>query len=225
MSPWVSHVPDAPWYAGRPGEFPVGSSREELVILANTLDLALAEAGVGVVGMECEVLGEAAFNQIVASAGTKAAATESALVKNLRTIWEKFCGADAEAGSAVRVVCDRQGGRTNYTDLLARAFPGCAVRETHANQTQSRYEVASGERRMCVLFMTESESAHMPVALASMIAKLARELLMARFNRYWCTRMPELKPTAGYRGDGQRWLADAAAVITGEERGLLIRRA
>jgi hypothetical protein len=73
--------------------------------------------------------------------------------------------------------------------------------------------------------MPEAESHHMPVALASMSAKLVRETLMGRFNRYWNARLPELKPTAGYRQDGWRWLNDAAAVLTGAEREGMIRRA
>jgi hypothetical protein len=56
-----------------------------------------------------------------------------------------------------------------------------------------------------------------------MLAKYVRELAMARFNRHWCSRLPDLKPTAGYRGDGWRWLRDASPVITREERAALVR--
>ena len=59
-----------------------------------------------------------------------------------------------------------------------------------------------------MLFEVDAEAAHFPVALASMAAKLVRELRMARFNRYWGARASELKPTAGYRADAERWLAD-----------------
>jgi hypothetical protein len=60
-----------------------------------------------------------------------------------------------------------------------------------------------------VIFEVEAEARHFPVALASMTAKLVRELAMMRFNRYWSGRMAELKPTAGYRNDAHRWLDDA----------------
>ena len=83
---------------------------------------------------------------------------------------------------------------------------------------------------MTVTFMPEAESAHLPVALASMIAKLIRELAMARFNRYWCDRARaaaslELKPTAGYRQDAARWLHDARDILTPEDRRAMIRNA
>ena len=45
-----------------------------------------------------------------------------------------------------------------------------------------------------------------PTALASMVAKyVAGELSMLAFNRYWCARLPELRPTAGYPTDARRF--------------------
>lgn len=62
---------------------------------------------------------------------------------------------------------------------------------------------------MRVIFEVDADSRHFPVALASMTAKLVRELAMMRFNRYWGDRLAEIKPTAGYRTDARRWLEDA----------------
>ncbi len=76
-----------------------------------------------------------------------------------------------------------------------------------------------------VQFRPEAEEAHLPVALASMTAKLVRELVMGRFNRYWSGRMPELKPTAGYVQDARRWLEDLEGVLCDDERDVIIRRA
>ena len=59
---------------------------------------------------------------------------------------------------------------------------------------------------MQVSFEVDADSGHMPVALASMLAKYTRELLMSRFNAYFARRLPDVKPTAGYATDGQRWL-------------------
>ncbi len=61
---------------------------------------------------------------------------------------------------------------------------------------------------MRVTFMVDAETSHMPVALASMVSKYTRELLMARLNHYFTRRVPGLKPTAGYAKDGKRYLAD-----------------
>jgi hypothetical protein len=48
----------------------------------------------------------------------------------------------------------------------------------------------------------------MSVALASMLSKYLRETLMRRFNAFWRRYLPEVAPTAGYYGDGQRFLQD-----------------
>lgn len=222
--------PDEPWYAGDTLSCPLGTSADALGIAANLLKRELNSRGVAAHALGCEAMGEGVFNEVVRQAGTKAAATEAMLVNHLWTVWEKWGTVGATPGSGVRVICDRQGGRAQYTDMLSRAFPGVAVSETHQSATQSRYELRGGgddgaERHMHVLFLVESEQHHLPVALASMLAKLSREMLMARFNRFWRGRYPELKPTAGYRGDGWRWLQDAAHVIQDEERRAMIRRA
>ncbi|MCH9058086.1 MAG: hypothetical protein IIB55_05605 [Planctomycetes bacterium] len=89
----------------------------------------------------------------------------------------------------------------------------------------SRYAVSMDGADAVVSFMPEAESKHLPVALASMVAKLVRELTMARFNRYWCRRVPELKPTAGYVLDARRWLAEMDDVVTPTERAAMVRLA
>ena len=83
-------------------------------------------------------------------------------------------------------------------------------------------------RRAGVSFLVEGERHHLPVALASMIAKYTRELAMMRFNRAWCglareRANVEIKPTAGYSTDAGRWLRDADAFLTAEERRRLVR--
>ena len=92
--------------------------------------------------------------------------------------------------------------------------------------------IIEGERgQLSVSFEVESEQRHFSVALASMTAKLARELAMMRFNRYWSAKAAahepaiELKPTAGYRNDGWRWLKDTGALVGREDRAMIERMA
>jgi len=121
------------------------------------------------------------------------------------------------------VVCDRLGGRTDYAGILARELKDDGVRALGVSPKACRYESPGAGVR--VTFMPDAERWHLPVALASMAAKLVRELSMARFNAYWGSRMPELKPTAGYRQDAHRWLDDAAAELTPDERRAMVRLA
>ncbi|MBX3387495.1 MAG: hypothetical protein KF768_13075 [Phycisphaeraceae bacterium] len=224
----------AVWYGGEPSPCPRACDAGVLGISASMLERTLAGAGVTVEDMACRAIGEREFNRIVEVTGTKAATTERAIGEHLATIWKRWAGAEEHA---VRVVCDRQGGRTQYGASLARMMNDAGapvVAETlEEGPERSRYELrgkwsdgsASRDGRMVVMFMSESETHHLPVALASMTAKLVREMFMARFNRFWAARVPELKPTAGYRQDGWRWLEDLGPAASDDERAAMIRRA
>ncbi len=210
------------WYAGDAVPLPVSDTSpaagSRVPLDANVLRTAMAAAGVQLLALRCIVIDECAFNQIVTDTGTKGEATLHAIGRHLRHLRDDL--AVQEIDDPVRIVCDRLGGRTTYGELLERELPGMSARVTEQTPRVSRYEL--GERWVAH-FQPQAESAHLPVALASMTAKLVRELAMARFNRYWNARMPELKPTAGYRGDAWRWLKDADSVLTPEDRREMIR--
>jgi hypothetical protein len=222
-----ARVDQLEWY--RPGgeqtgaackRFPRASTHEQIGIAGNTIASAMRAAGVSLERLACRAVPEPVFNQVVRSAGTKAAATAMVIGEFLQAVWFEHA---ATQGLAVRIVCDRQGGRTDYERYLAGLVPGAKVQTLEQTAARARYQLEGSERRMVVQFQTEAEKQHLPVALASMTAKLVRELLMERFNDYWCSRLPELKPTAGYAQDGRRWLADLKGVLTPAERELLVR--
>src|SRR5262249_19658827 len=165
--------------------------------------------------------------------GTKAAVSFERVAEFLRGAWDEHAAREDLDEHGPRVVVDRQGGRTSYAGVLGKGFPEAEVRVVGECEARSRYEIVepagpSGgarPRRMSVMFTMEGEGRPLPVALASMAAKLVRELFMARFNRYWCGRVTELKPTAGYNTDARRWLREAREWITEDERRTLVRRA
>ncbi|MBX3358863.1 MAG: hypothetical protein KF745_10580 [Phycisphaeraceae bacterium] len=214
------------WYACEPRPIPVGQSAEETGITANTIRLAAHGAGVEVLAMRCRAVGEAQFNDIVDRAGTKAAATELAIGSYLRSAWDRWAAEPNRADGGPRIVCDRQGGRTDYGPVLTRLVPDATVSVLEESDRACRYRLTGDGREMTVLFLAEAESRHLPVALASMVAKYVRELMMARFNAYWCGLCPDLKPTAGYTLDARRWLRDAqaAGVVADQQRRVMVRR-
>lgn len=226
------------WYAGEAMACPRECNVSQLLIGANVVRRGLSDQGVEVGQVVCRVMDEDEFNEVVEAERTKAAATERALAEHLRRVWREIVPTALVNGrtDSIRVVCDRQGGRTQYRGLIERALghDGVEVHVLEESPARSRYEVFSTAQskdagdepaRMVIMFMPEAEQAHLPVALASMTAKLSRELLMARMNRYWQARIPELKPTAGYRQDGWRWLTDLGAAATDADRRAMIRRA
>ena len=82
-------------------------------------------------------------------------------------------------------------------------------------------------RRMRIAFRVRGEEHSFAVALASCLAKYAREISMEAFNAHFARFGKDIRPTAGYRGDAQRWLADAQEAIgaSGIDRELLMHRA
>jgi hypothetical protein len=226
--------PAQPWYEGPSIPLPLGCRREAMGIACNRVAQALEVAGVEPLLMRCGIVSERKVNELVRRTGSKGEATIYAVGDHLRRIWQL----ELRPGDHLRIVGDQLGGRTSYDEVLARELPGVVVTPLSESGERSRYSLSglpsvrhdtrdarAPAKEAVVQFMPEAESAHLPVALASMIAKLTRELSMMRLNRYWCARMPELKPTAGYYGDARRWLDDAAPVMRPGEREALVRTA
>jgi hypothetical protein len=63
-------------------------------------------------------------------------------------------------------------------------------------------------------FQPRADVEHFTVALASMLSKYLRELLMREFNCFWQKHLPELKATAGYPGDSARFFAEIRPVAS-----------
>lgn len=215
------------WYSGAPVDSPASGSPEQMDIAGNVLCRGLREAGVTVLELAVCCVGESAFNAAVREHKTKAAASAIGLGAHFRDAWERWGAEGASEGHGLRVVCDRQGGRVDYEGTLVSLVPGASVKVVEQRPERGRYELAAGSgdtaRAMSVILQPEAETGYLPVALASMAAKLVRETMMARFNRHWCGILPELKPTAGYTEDGRRWLREAKSVVDATAREVMIR--
>lgn len=231
---------DEPWWQGPPIALPLARTAAQRDIDAALLASTMERAGVSLLALRCRVMGVAEFNDIVARTGSKAEATAAAVGGLLAPLPLRH------ADEPLRIVCDQLGGRTQYDDLLGRWFPALRAAPICESESRSRYRLdatddkppasatpdvptdatsLANHPRRAIHFMPEAESAHLPVALASMAAKLVRELAMMRFNRYWSSRVPDLKPTAGYAQDARRWLRDTRDAIDDADRDALVRRA
>lgn len=207
--------PATDWFPGAPIDLPLGNDPGMLAIDAAQIGAAMARAGIELLGQHVMMIDERAYNRMLIEHRSKAGVIEHALGQQLMRV-KQYVG----EGDALRVVADRQGARTMYGGVLNRCFDRVEVLEESSRA--SRYAV---DGKHGVILHSEAEDAHLPVALASMGAKLARELAMARFNRHWGAKMPELKPTAGYVQDARRWLVDAAPILSAADRDALVRRA
>jgi len=206
---------DHPWYKGESVTVPLGQSVEMLGIDTNTLRHALGKAGVELLDLRVRLIGEREFNTLYTQHRSKAFATEIAMRELIER--SKQFGSD---GCERRIVCDRQSGRTHYGHTLSQLFSEVVVEEESARASRYRCDSNTG-----VLLTPGADGAYFPVSLASMAAKLVRELAMMRFNRYWSARITELKPTAGYVQDARRWLSDTHEQISDEQRREMVRLA
>lgn len=217
---WPTHE----CYQGDPTPLPVSGG--QVGIAGNLLARSLARASVGLASLRCRVMEEPEFNRIIKDTGSKAEATATALCEHLRHAWTLL--KDTSEETRLGIVCDRQGGRMAYADLLTRAMPDSTITVIEQAETRSQYVWEYAGRRAGITFLVEAEQAHLPVALASMTAKYVRELAMMRFNRGWAQRLVELKrppiePTAGYAQDARRWLSEMN--LSAAERQRIVRNA
>lgn len=213
-------IAPTPWYAGGAIETPIDAPLPEVRICANTVRDALGRAGCALESLQCRTVYEPELNAGWERTGSKARVSFEVVGSYLRWAWENI----PENGRG-HVCVDRQGGRTRYALLLRELFEDAEITVVERTKLVCRYRIADGARSMGVEFRVRAEEANLPTALASMTAKYAREVAMARFNRYWSARAPGLRPTAGYGQDAGRWLSQVEPLLSESERRLLVRQA
>lgn len=216
-----ARLEESAWYGEPAGRFPLAHEPARVSIAANGLLAAMSGAGVRALDLSVRTVCEGAFNDGCRRAGSKAAVNLGVALSLVRRVWMSEAARRMEA----RVWVDRHGGRRAYADALREGLRDADVRVEREDEGASVYVVSSADgRRMTVEFASESDGAWMPTALASMAAKYAREVAMARLNRHWCARVDGLKPTAGYFSDARRWLRDVGGAMTAAERVAMVRR-
>ncbi|HZU34645.1 MAG TPA: hypothetical protein VFA18_01980 [Gemmataceae bacterium] len=168
-----------------------------------------------------EVVCPPRFNALLDHWDSKAAVLGEALASLLRH--HLATHGDAEP---VTFLIDKHGGRNTYAALLQHALPETMVQAEEEGANRSLYRIHGLGREVRVLFTPRADAAHFGVALASMVSKYLREVLMHEFNVFWQTHVPGLRPTAGYPGDAARFFEEIrpALVRLGLEPSALWRR-
>jgi len=203
-----------PWYEHL-GQLPRHNPPETIELSAALLARALARSGVTLLDAGVRIVPAGELNASYAETANKALSVWTKVLEILRHLW------NTHRARRLRVTVDMLGGRRRYGALLARAFPEASVslleerlgRSAYRLEARARPEDPEGGEGMELDFRVQADRECFPVALASCLAKYARELEMDAFNAYFAELAPELRPTAGYRQDGARWLAEAGAAI------------
>lgn len=215
----VSWLNDYPWYAHGDVDLPVQNSAAAIATQAHALAADLAANGIYFRGAWVEVLAEGHFNRLVTATHNKANVLFTQSMRLVQRV------AHAVGPRPLRVWIDRQGGRVSYRRPLMRAFEDAQLDVLEESPERSGYRLIRPAAPWLIRFVMKGESHHLPIALASLFSKYIRELCMISFNRYWAAQMADLRPTAGYYQDGQRFLADIAPIIErqGLDRSQLVR--
>jgi ribonuclease HII len=201
---WLSptHAPELGqecWYSGET-PLPAAIDATTFATAAGRFAEALRTSDVAWGLVRSVVICPTRFNGLLDQWGSKGAVLGQGLAELLQ------CNRDPDGdGEAVHVYVDKHGGRNTYTALLQHALPDCMVVAETEGMDQSVYRVLGAGREIQLTIRPRADAEHFCVALASMVSKYLREVLMREFNQFWQRHLPGIKPTAGYPGDAARF--------------------
>jgi ribonuclease HII len=184
----------APWFADHDLDLPHQSLPEQARTLRQRWRDRCLARGIRLAGIRSDVVSPQRFNRLTRDCDSKGRALTQISMNLIRQLWS------VDSSEPALILADKHGGRNAYHEFV-QDLAGDRLVMCHSEGTDSsRYRVSNSEFR----FEAKGER-HLPVALASMFSKYLRELSMVLFNRYWTSRLPDLKPTAGYPGDARRF--------------------
>lgn len=211
-----------PWYQ-KLSETPLGADPDDIHIAATVLKNTLSANNMNILGINACCLDVGHYNTMVSAVKNKATVLFTAVSTLIKQAFDNTYSSpnpdspppwrhdrgDTDPDSAIlQIIIDRQGGRVNYRNTLARMFPDMQIKIIRQDTAISSYELTQGQKKMRLHFAVKADSLHLPVALASMTSKYIRELLIGSLNSYFLTHCTHLKPTAGYWKDGLRFIED-----------------
>lgn len=191
-----------PWHDGYDLELPLAADATEVATRGDRLRQCVDAAGVCLLALASRAVFPARFNRLAEQDNSKGAALSAISIELVaKMLAELPAVADDEP---CLVVCDKHGGRNRYGRVLQQQFPDVLVRVHGEARDVSTYRFKLDRRAIEIRFQTAGES-FLPTALASMASKYLREVAMRAFNHFWCTRVRNLRPTAGYPQDARRF--------------------
>ncbi len=201
----LADVAQCAWYLPQPQEsFPLDNDPLSLRLFANAMRQEMASAQTTLTMLRARVVLEEPLNRLMDATRNKSNASFSFVAWHIDRLLRAY------AAEGLVIFCDRQGGRCYYGSLLRLMFEDWSLQIVREEESICEYRISRGDQTVPITFAEKAESRAMSVALASMISKYLRECLMSRFNAWWTSHIPELRPTAGYHNDGVRFLQDIA---------------
>ena len=197
---------DYSWYRpADPEPFPIEQDGTPVRLFVNALRQEMQRTATRCVHLRARMVFERRFNEMLAATRNKGSTLFSISAAHLDELLRGFGERD------LVIVCDRQGGREHYGSLLRLMFPEWSLEIESEQDGNSEYRLHCGGNVVRLFFREKAEADCLPVAVASMLSKYLREAMMRRFNAFWKMHLPGVQPTAGYYGDGVRFLGDIAS--------------
>jgi hypothetical protein len=194
------------WYQPFAAEaFPISQEKVGVAIHANALAVELRKNDIACVHLTARLMCERQLNVMLNATRNKANALFSISAIHLDYLLRTFGHQD------LTIVCDRQGGRLHYGQLLRMMFEEWALEVMDESDGRAEYRLSRNGHVVRLYFWEQAEQQCLSVAAAAMLSKYLREALMHRFNAFWSVHLPEVAPTAGYYNDGLRFLRDIEA--------------
>jgi hypothetical protein len=187
------------WYAGTLA-LPVAVESAVVADAGGRLGHACSTATVEWGVARCVVFCPTRFNALLDEWGSKGAVLAAGLTELLQLHLAGDAGREP-----VCFTIDKHGGRNTYAAMLQHALTAGEVVVHEEGMQRSAYSVRGLGRELRLVIQPRADRTHFCVALASMLSKYLRELLMLEFNRFWQSHVPDLKGTAGYPGDAFRF--------------------
>lgn len=182
----VSHEPYLQWDAALPFSPPSISSAAILSGVMNNTGVSLAR-------LQSSIITPRQFNLLTRQADSKAAIPLHSISQLVASL---------PSDDLIEIHIDRLGGRQKYLEQVTRWFPEQTVEIEIETPNISRYRVGD---RITISFQVEADQYSFAVALASMLSKYWREVMMTQFNAWFAAQQPGVTPTAGYPLDSTRF--------------------
>jgi ribonuclease HII len=190
-----------PWYKDA-GDQQISANKADVAIAASVLRDDLASNKLKLLELKSYCLDVAHYNKMVSAVRNKASVLFTATCALINSAFDNY------ASDGMHIIIDRQGGRVRYRRVLQRMFPDMQLKILKETPAASSYELLRGGKQMRLHFVVGADDRFLAVALASMLSKFLRQLLIGNINRYFAGFGAELKPTAGYWKDGLRFIED-----------------
>jgi hypothetical protein len=189
-----------PWYSGQ-SLLPVAAAPADCHAAAERFHETCLGNGVAWALVRSVVVCPPRFNALLDRWGSKGAVLGHGLTELIR------CNRESAGEEPLYFLVDKHGGRNTYAPMLQESFPDGMVVAQEERAARSVYTVVGTGREARLTFQPRADAEHFCVALASMVSKYLREVLMREFNSFWQQHVPGLEPTAGYPRDAARFLS------------------